>query len=302
MLISTQTDKFAARFGDHDAIKLLAQVGFDALDYSMFSIENKNNKNNPLFKDDYREYAQSLRKTADENNIVFNQAHAPFPSYKQDIPEKDNKNNGEYNENIVYYIVRAMEITSILGGKIIIVHPITLEGESYRTQKEFNMKFYNNLLPYCKKFNVKIALENMWGWDDINKKVTPAACSVAHEFADYLGSLDKDWFCACLDTGHAEMQGTNGVSAVEFIKALGHDRLHTLHVHDNDKTGDLHNLPFTEKLNWDEIITALKNINYSGDFTFEADNFIAKFPKELSLSASKLMLDVGHYFVGKYGL
>ncbi|MCL2774330.1 MAG: sugar phosphate isomerase/epimerase [Oscillospiraceae bacterium] len=295
MIISTQTDRFAARFGDHDAIKLLAQVGFDALDYSMFSV-NKNDKNNPVIKDDYREYAQSLRKTADENNIVFNQSHAPFPSYKQNIPRKDNKGNDEYNENIVYYIVRAMEITSILGGKITIVHPITLEGCGYQAQKEFNINFYRNLLPYCKKFNVKIALENMWGWDDINKKVTPAACSTVSEFTDYLDSLDKDWFCACLDTGHAEMQGTGGFSAAEFINALGHDRLKALHVHDNDKIGDLHTLPFTEKLKWDDIITALKNINYSGDFTFEADNFIAKFPTELSLSASRLMLDVGRYF------
>jgi len=295
MLIATQTDVFAHKFGDHDAIRLLAGIGYDALDYSMFDILNQNH---PLNKDDYREYAQSLRKTAREYNIIFNQSHAPFPSYIQN-PKED---KAGYNELIVLAIIRAMEVTSILGGKIVIVHPITLINESYQTNKEFNINFYNNLVPYCKKYNIKIALENMWGWDGEAKKVNPAACSTADEFVDYLDSLDKDYFTACLDIGHGEMQGTGAQSAVELINHLGHDRLKSVHIHDNDKSGDLHTLPYTQKLNWDEIMNALKNINYDGELTFEADNFISKFPAELYLSASKLMLDVGRYFVEKYEL
>jgi sugar phosphate isomerase/epimerase len=295
MLISTQTDEFARKFGDHDAIKLLAEIGFDALDYSMFDILNKNC---PLNKEDYREYAKSLRKTADEYNIIFNQAHAPFPSYIQN-PDKDQE---IYNEIIVHAIVKAMETASILGVKIIIVHPITLLDCSYQEQKDFNMDFFGKLLPYCKKYNLKIALENMFGWEKNAPHATPGVCSPSGEFIDYLDSLDKDWFCACLDIGHAEMRGTGAISAVELINALGHDRLKSLHIHDNDKTGDLHNLPFMHKINWDEIMRALKNINYDGDFTFEADRFISGFPVELYMSASALMLDVGRYFVKKYNL
>lgn len=295
MLISTNTSGLTNKIGDHDAIKLLAKVGFDALDYSMFDILNKNH---PINQDDYREYAESLKKTADEYNIIFNQAHAPFPSYIQ-YPKKD---RSDYNEIIVYAIVRAIEVISILGGKIIIVHPISLLNHTNHEQKEFNMNFFNSLLPYCKKFNVKIALENMWGWDETAKKVTPAACSTAHEFADYIDSLDKDWFCACLDVGHAEMQGTGALSAAEFINVLGHERLKALHIHDNDKIGDLHNLPFIHKINWDETMKALKNINYTGEFTFEADTFTLGFPMELYPNAAALMLNVGRYFIKKFDL
>ncbi|MCL1858406.1 MAG: sugar phosphate isomerase/epimerase [Oscillospiraceae bacterium] len=297
MLISTQTAGFAEKFGDHDSIKFLAKVGFDALDYSMFNILNSNH---PLCKNDYREYAKSLKKTADENNIIFNQSHAPFPSYIQ-YPNENQIKNG-YNEIIISAIIKAMEIASILGGKIIIVHPITLLNYSYHEQKNFNINFYNNLLPYCKKYNVKIALENMWNWDDKEKKVTPGVCADSNEFTDYLDSLDKDYFTACLDIGHAEMQGSGSLSAVELINTLGHDRLKAIHVHDNDKINDLHTLPFTQQLNWDEIINTLKNINYDGDFTFEADNFISRFPVELYLNASLLMLDTGRYLVKKYEL
>jgi len=193
-----------------------------------------------------------------------------------------------------------MEASAILGAKIIIVHPITLAQPE--NQKAMNLELYNNLLPYCKKFNIKIALENMWGWDSENKKVTPAACSTGAEFREYLDMLDKNWFVACLDLGHGEMQGTDAGSSVEMIHALGHERLKSLHIHDNDKIGDNHTLPFMGKINWDEIMRALKAINYDGEFTFEADTFLHGFPAELYFSASALMLDVARYFVGKYGL
>jgi len=291
MLISTQTAGFAEKFGDHDAIRLLAKVGYDALDYSMFNMPDAKS---PLNKNDYREYAASLKKTADEYNIIFNQSHAPFPSYIKD--------NRDYNETIIHAIIKAMEITSIIGGKIVIVHPITLFGGDYNVQKDFNIGFFNDLLPYCKKYGVKIALENMYAWDDKEKKIAPGVCSPPNEFVDYLDSLDSDWFCACLDIGHCEMRGTGAISAADSITALGRERLQSLHIHDNDKIRDTHTLPFTQKINWDAVMQALKNIGYDGDFTFEADNFLAGFPAELYMNASALMLEVGRYLVKKYGL
>ena len=297
MLISTQTDLFGYKFGEHEAIKLLAEIGYNALDYSMFHMLVQNN---PLNQNDYKDYAKSLRKTADENNIIFNQSHAPFPSYIQ-FPNENQINTG-YNETIVYYIIRAMEVTSILGGKIMIVHPITLQNYTYREQKDFNINFFKNLLPYCKKFNVQIALENMWGWDDISKKATIGVCSDANEFVDYLDSLDKDYFVACLDIGHSEMFRNDSSLTIELINALGHDKLKALHIHDNNKLNDLHTLPFTQNINWNQVMNALKSINYDGDFTYEADNFISKFPVELYINASAFMLDVGRYFIKTYEL
>ena len=291
MIISTETDGFARKFGEHDAVKYLAKVGFDAFDYSMFSMNDKNIIH-PLLRDDYKEYAQSLRRTADEHNIICNQAHAPFPSY--------NPADEKYNELIVPAIVRAMEAAAMLGAKIIIIHPVMF-GDPAKF-KQMNLEFYNNLLPYCKKFNIKIALENMWGWDDANKKVTPSVCSTAAEFCEYIDMLDKNWFVACLDIGHGEMQGSGAASSTEFIYALGHDRLKALHIHDNDKINDTHTMPFMGKINWDEVMAALKYINYDGDFTFEADAFYGNLPAELYLNASAVMLDVGRYFIRKYDL
>lgn len=292
MIISTQTDSFQRNFGEHEAIKMLAKVGFDALDYSMFGILHKDH---PLYKDDYKEYAASLRRTADECGIVFNQSHAPFPSYIND-PGKT-----EYNELVILQIIRALEVTSILGGKISIVHPITLKGSSYEEQKNFNIEFYRKIEPYAKKYKVRIALENMWGWNNETRTVTPAACSTCAEFIDYLDTLGNENFTACVDLGHGDMAGS-GATTVTLLTELGHGRVGALHVHDNDGIGDLHTLPFVQKLKWQEIMNALKDINYKGDFTFEADNFLSGFPKDLFMNASRLMLEVGKYFIKNYYL
>ena len=310
MLISTQTDAFAKKFGDHDAIKYLAQVGFDAFDYSMFNLLNQKTVH-PLMRDDYKEYAQSLRRTADEHNIICNQAHAPFPSYVQHPSDEQKARN--YNGIITPAIVRSMEAAAILGAKMIVVHPVMTDNSAMHRQKEMNIEFYGSLLPYCKKFNIQIALENMFGWDAENKKITPAACSTGAEFCEYLDALNKiskdsdckDWFAACLDLGHGEMQAhENGIksgkaSSAELIHALGH-RLKSLHIQDGDKIKDVHTLPFLGKINWDEIMNALKAVNYGGELTLEADAFLHGFPAELFLSASALMLDVGRYFARKY--
>jgi len=194
-----------------------------------------------------------------------------------------------------------MEITSILGGKYVVVHPISLANHSYKDEKEFNIKFFDRLLPYCEKFNVKIALENVFYWNDKSKTVFPGPYATADEFIDYLDSRDSNYFTACLDIGHAEMEQCKSGSASTMILGLG-DRLEALHIHDNNKIFDCHTLPFTRDINWDEIMLSLKKINYSGEFTFETDDFFNPLPTELYIPASKYMLEVGRYFIEKYGL
>ena len=141
----------------------------------------------------------------------------------------------------------------------------------------------------------------MFGWDYIDNRAIPGPCSTIDEYIDYLDSLDRNYFVACLDIGHAEMDKISQGSASEMIPALG-SRLKALHIHDNDKIDDLHTLPFTKNILWDDVMKALKSINYDGEFTFEADNIFMAFPDELLMSVSKLMLDVGRYFIKKYEL
>ena len=113
-------------------------------------------------------------------------------------------------------------------------------------------------------------------------------------FGKIFEELSDDNLVACLDIGHAEMRGL-GTSAVDMIHALG-SKLCALHIHDNDKHRDLHQIPFSKNIDYDAIVKALKEINYQGYFTLEADSFLSAYTaetafegiKELQKSARKL--------------
>jgi L-ribulose-5-phosphate 3-epimerase len=280
MRVSTQTSVLSHRFGDEKTIQMIAKAGFDAIDYSMFGSKVAS----PVFGDDYENYARELKHIADESGICFNQTHAPFPSLKA--------NDDAYNQQIRPLIHRAIAVTSIIGAKIVIVHPTAIP----ENKKVYNIEFYSSLIPACKEYNVMVALENMFGSNQNNFQIIPNVCSTGKEFAEYLDALDPRYFTACLDTGHA---GLVGETAENMVKTLGHDRLKALHVHDNNHLNDLHTLPFTQSLNWQAITTALKEIQYTGDFTFEADSFLKGFPDEMEAHALKFMLETGRYLAAQ---
>ena len=273
MLISTNTVPLK-KWGDNKKIiKLIKDVGFDAYDFTMYGVGKIECI---IDQDDYKEKALELRKYADSIGIVCNQTHSYFPMAKDDY------------ETRFKYVVRSIEVSGILGAKYVIIHPVN------KYSAEENAVVYEKYLPYAKENNVIICLENLWLWDREKGEAKPCACSDPENYLKHLELIDKDWFQACLDLGHAEMNGLN-TNNVEMIKALG-SRLKCLHIHDNDKVYDLHKLPFTGNIDFEAILDALKSINYSGDITFESDNFIKSLPVELYPDGLKMMLAIGKYF------
>jgi sugar phosphate isomerase/epimerase len=281
MRLSTQTEVLGETFGYEAAVKILGEVGFDCYDFSMFSIPNGSD---PLGGEDYMQTVLAVKKVADETGLVCNQSHAPFPSYRP--------GDGVWNSKITGWIIRALEITSVLGGKICIVHPW-----NDWSPEENAERLYQPLLPYCKKYNVKIAVENMWNWPKGSPYAVPCACSLPENFVKQMQLLDPEWFVACLDLGHAAMFPAQ-TSVAEMIVALG-DRLQALHIHDNDRHSDLHAFPYTGAIDWESVYSALKQIGYQGDLTFEADCFLRKYPKELYPAAEKFLNRIGRYMLSR---
>ena len=97
---------------------------------------------------------------------------------------------------------------------------------------------------------------------------------------------DKN-FVACLDIGHAEMKGSN-TTAAEMIIALG-SRLQALHIHDNDKWHDSHQIPFSMDIDFSAVVKALKDIDYNGYFTLEACSFLSAYDSENAYDGIKLL-------------
>lgn len=131
---------------------------------------------------------------------------------------------------------------------------------------------YLELLPFAKDCGVKIATENMWNWDDAKDESCFAACATSESFIEHIDAVNDPYLVACLDIGHAEMRGS-GSGAANMIRALGH-RLQALHIHDNDRWHDSHQIPFSMSIDFAPIAAALKEIGYKGWFTLEADYYL----------------------------
>lgn len=286
MLLSTQTDVVFRTLGEAEGVEVFARAGYDAIDFSMFPMTNPNCPWNTC---DPQNFAKTLRKQAEDAGVRFNQAHAPFPSWKF--------GDDAYNRFIVEAVTRSIRIAGQLGAKAIVVHPIA-HPEGGAVQKAFNLDYYRRLEPIALDSGVKIALENMWGYDGNRGCIIPNVCSFGEDLADYVDELNSEAFTVCLDLGHC---GLVGDEADHAIRALGGKRLGALHVHDNDYRNDTHTIPYALgcKMHWDRITTALGEIDYQGDFTYEADNFLVRFDKESLPYAVRFMAELGRILIAK---
>ncbi len=263
MKTSTEINSITKLVGMEKAVYLVAEAGFDAFDFSMFQMTNKEH---PLAGDDYLAFARRIKQIGLDNGIVCNQSHAPFPVYRDHIRK---------------LLPRAIECTAEAGGKICVIHP-----DNYKSSEE-NAEMFFELLPMAKQYGVIIATENMWNWDEKTNTALPAACSSPDSFVRHIDAVNDPFFVACLDIGHAEMEGIN-TTAPEMICALGH-RLGALHIHDNDLHFDSHAIPFSMKIDFDAVVKALKEIGYKGDLTLEADQHCLGFTPETVHVAVKEM-------------
>lgn len=264
MKISTEIGSAAKLIGEERAVQYVAEAGFDAWDLSMFAMckydkgrQMLSENSHPFASDNYLSFVRKLKQIGLDNGIVCNQSHAPFPSAVKEIRS---------------YFKRAIECTAEAGGQICIIHP-----DNKKSAQE-NAEMYNELLPFAKDHGVKIATENMWNWNNEKNESTFAACSTSESFIEHIDIVNDDFLVACLDIGHAEMRGS-GSGAVNMIHALG-NRLQALHIHDNDKWHDSHQIPFSMSIDFDAVVKALRDINYQGYFTLEADRYLQVFHED----------------------
>lgn len=278
MKLSVNTGLYREFLTEEQAIVSIKEAGFDSYDCSFCDQDSTY----PIYQDDYIEHYTKLRKFADSIGISCNQTHSPFPTYRV--------GDDEYNQNIRKMIIRTIEVTKILGAEICIVHP----WNDFTPEQNAEL-VYLPLVDVLKKHGVKVAVENMWNFSYGCDHVVPAACSTADNFIAHMKLLPKEHFVACLDLGHASLFG----DTAKMIKDLG-PYIKALHVHDTDLRRDLHTIPYFGYIDWDSICDALKQINYSGDFTFEVGSAMPKLPTaKLKQSCLNLMHDIGRELIKK---
>lgn len=282
MKLSIETHDIYRRFGDEKMIKMIKAAGFDGIDYSFYVCADCDE----VLGSGRIEHSQRVKCLLKENKMTCYQTHAPF-SFRYD-------NKTELSDPEFQKLVHAIEASSIMGAQYIVIHAISTPPgiDNY----EYNLSFYKSLEPFAQNFDIKIAIENLF---DYNEK-TNSYHGKLHSPAilqKMLNDLNSTQFAVCLDTGHA---GITGIEPEDMIYALGGQALKVLHIHDNDYHADSHLPPYHGKFNWDNIIKALRSINFDGDFSLELISFISEFEDSLIQDILNYVAAIGHHLINKF--
>lgn len=291
MLLSTQTEFFTKKYGYELGISKLCEIGYDCLDLTLTHLGKSDS--DILLSENYLEIALKMKEIANTHGVSFNQCHAPYRFKYSDFLDNENS-----KADVLFRLKRSIEIAGLVGAKVIVIHPIhhrNFNAENPQYFFDINMDFYGSLSAKAKSSGVKIALENMWQRNIYTNAIMPDVCSNPHEFANYIDALNERYggFVACLDIGHCAL---TGVRPEDSIRVLS-NRLEALHVHDNNTTEDEHLLPFNAKIDFFEVMKALKEVGYRGELTFEADKYLKKFPTELDIKVAEFMEKTGRFLI-----
>lgn len=290
MKLAMNSQYLVNTLGNDAAAKLIAEAGFDGVDYSVMEMVNVdcvfNGRN-------YIEEAENAGKIFRSYGIPVTQTHAPFRF-------SDYGDSVTYKEHIYPTIVRSVEVSAAMGASIIVVHPLHYLTYAGHEEEIFrlNMDFYRSLIPVCKDCGIKVAVENMFQWDMRRGHIVHDTCSRAEEFCRYIDTLNSEYMVACLDVGHVGLPA-QADEVWDVIRKLGHDRLKSLHVHDNDYKDDRHAIPYSGKIDWDQVTKALGEINYSGDFTYEISltSAIGRMNRSLYPATLRYISEIGKHLV-----
>lgn len=274
-----------------EAFRMIKAAGFECVDHQYTSLDDYLEEELPFYPlgDDYLERAKRTREALDKVGLVCNQSHAPFGM----------KYGEPFDESCYHFkeLVRSLEAASILGAPHTALHPIP-RVPTYDEFIEYNAKFYKALIPYCEKFNIKIALESShakYREDGVLK----VYMNSGEDFLNIVNEVNSPYCVALIDTGHAAGNGM-GHLPEDYIKKMNGDILVGLHIQDSDYLHDNHTTPFFQHLNWEKIMKALSDIDYTGDFTYEDVNVRRYFPVELFESTVKYRAKVGRYLIDMF--
>lgn len=284
MKLSIENYALRQKFSEQDTIKMIKAAGFDCVDYSYYWLTDER-----ILGEEYLEYAEEVKCMLKESGLECNQAHAPFVVRYGEAFDLSNPH--------FVQTARSIEAAAVLGAESIVVHAVTTPKENRTTElTDYNVRYYKSLEPYAKKCGIKIAVENLFAYDPETRR-RDGILATPKELNTILDKLDSPWFTACIDIGHASV---TGIEPQDFIRGMNNQRLTVLHVQDTDYLADRHYLPFMGELNWEEIMSSLKEIGYKGELTFEVFNFLKKLPDTILPDALKYSASVGRKLIDMF--
>lgn len=242
-------------YGFEETCAFLSSLGFKAIDFNFYARDD-------LWEDDFEEKVKEYKKIINKYNLKVSQMHACW--FKNEDDEYTKKKKIELNK-------RALFICDMLDCPYLVMHAVKFKGyyrdkEIFQKANQYNLNLFKEYREVIVKnhLNVKIALENMFGYEIGTVNPAETIFTSTYQMIDYVHQLG-DCFVCCLDTGHAFVAQQDIPAMIHELK----DYLKVLHIHDAILTDDSHLIPGLGHIQWEGIIEALKDINFNGFFSLE---------------------------------
>lgn len=160
-------------------------------------------------------------------------------------PEKNWASAQEHERRAgVELVVNRVEMTAYLGGKSVVMHIPKVPGSDPLRRS------LDEIAGFARGRGVRIAVEN---------GSFPSIRQVLSEYGpDYVG--------VCYDSGHGNLD-LDGPGQLDALKG----RLIALHLHDNDGTGDQHNLLFSGTVDWPRLASIIATSSYRKCVSMESN-------------------------------
>ena len=97
----------------------------------------------------------------------------------------------------------------------------------------------------------------------------------------------------CWDFEHGSIMGLNQRHVVERLGK----RLKAVHISDQTGINNIHILPYQGVTDWDEVLKALADFGYEGEFNFEIQWYLRRVPEELLLPSIRYSGELGNWMV-----
>ncbi len=136
------------------------------------------------------------------------------------------------------------------GLKTLVVHPFEKTAPNVSDDK-ICLERFKRLGDVAEKYDIELAVENL---------------SDNQTLKNILNYADHPNIGLCFDSGHNFITCGNDFSLLTEFS----DRIHALHLHDNDRTNDAHLLPYEGEIDWASFNNILKTTEYKKSIMLEA--------------------------------
>lgn len=263
-----------------ECIETCAQAGYRYMDFGFAELALSSEQ---FAGEKWKKEILNYKRLARRKGVSFVQAHATIFDFCN--PDDDYA----YKEKLFQRSIRGAKI---LGADWIVVHPSTgvKNGKQDRDTHKRNVAFFKRYSEYANSYGVGIAIENMWGR---TKEGIPHYAVEAEELLRLVEDVGCENIKICWDVEHGSIENLNQAKAIHLLD--GH--ITATHISDEAGVNNIHILPYLGRGKWEEILTALADIQYNGTFDFEIQHYLPGVPKELIPSAMRFSFEVGNYMV-----